>query len=135
MVRKIINPVSSQSPVDLDTVDNTIRFCVVYHDDEDTLFLRPERALPATSVDWNGEIWVRVNVKTREIVGLEIDELESVFLKRHPELGKAWREIKPLSKRQQVVSGTGPALLILLNFLKTLLKKSPSQPRFAGVTS
>ncbi len=135
MVRKVIQPNNSQDPVDYDTVDNIMKFLLVYHDDEDTLFLRPEKALPGTSIDWNGEIWIRVNIKTGEIVGLEIDEFESIFLKRYPELEKAWREIKPLSKKRQVTGSTGPAALILLNFFKTLLSKSPSQPRFAGVTS
>ncbi|MBI2934031.1 MAG: hypothetical protein HYY29_00510 [Chloroflexi bacterium] len=134
MVREVTQSDRSRLQVDLATVDNIMKFCVAYHPEEDTLFLRPGKALPGTSIDWNGEIWIRVNIRTGAIVGLEIDEFQSVFLKRHPELDKAWSRFKLLSKKQQQSACTGPAVLIILNFFKTVLEANRNETHLATVT-
>ncbi len=126
-------PVSDgQIQINYDTLDNLMGFCMVYHEDEDILFLRPVKPLPGTSVDWNGEIWIRVSMESGEIIGLEIDEFESVFIKRHPELEKAWREIKPLCISHKPLSCTIPSGLIILGFFKSLL--TPQRVSLASVS-
>ena len=67
--------------LDFNTIDNITHFVITYHEDEDTLFIRPNVPRPATSFDWNGEIWIRVDPTNGEVLGLEIDDFEAVFLK------------------------------------------------------
>ncbi len=80
--------------MDFSTMDNIKHFAPVYYGNEDILFLRPDKPRPATSIDCNGEIWIRVDPENGEVVGLEIDDFEATFLKRHPELAEAWAEEK-----------------------------------------
>lgn len=133
MVRKMTETAVPQIKIDFGTLRNVGDFRLVYHEDEDTLFLRPAKALPGTSVDWNGEVWIRVSLASGEIVGLEIDEFEFVFIKRHPELESAWKEIKPLCLRKPVRCA-GPSALILLNFFTRLLQGSPQPASLAPVS-
>ena len=122
----------SNSPkIDFETLDNARDFAPTYYQDEDTLFIRPEKPRPATSIDWDGEIWVRVDIETGEIVGLEIDDFEKVFLKKHPDLASAWKDTKPLIHRKK--TGKSPDiswesfLRIILDFIKHLFEEHPQQ--------
>jgi uncharacterized protein YuzE len=101
----------------------------VYHSKEDTLFLRPDKPRPATSFDLNGEVWVRIDPENGEIVGLEIEDFESFFLKKHPEIATVWKEVKPWISRgkkekQELFQ------LIISDFLLTFLKENPYQQSF-----
>ena len=87
MGREVIELNSPQ--IDFTTINNLKNFVPVYHKDEDTFFLRPDKPRPATSFDWDGEIWIRIDPQNGEIVGLEIDDFESIFLKKYPELANA----------------------------------------------
>lgn len=123
--------------IDYGTMNNIKSFTPVYHKDEDTFFLRPEKPRPATSVDWDGEFWLRVDPESGEVVGLEIEDFETVFLKKHPELASAWKEAKPLCHRKMshgYVETTWEAFLrIILEFLQTFLKKNPQQASFGAI--
>ncbi|MBA7688937.1 hypothetical protein ES703_97426 [subsurface metagenome] len=123
--------------IDYDTMANIKSFIPVYHEDEDAFFLRPEKPHPATSVDWNGEIWIRVDLKNGEVVGLEIEDFETVFLKKHPELAIAWKEAKPLCRRKRshkYEETTWDAFLrIILEFLRTFLRENPQQASFGAI--
>jgi len=81
------------------TLDRMKAFHLVYHDGEDVLFLQPDMPRPATSFDLEGEIWIRLDPETSEIVGLEIEDFEAIFLRKHPEVAQAWVEVKPLCHR------------------------------------
>jgi uncharacterized protein YuzE len=122
-----------QSPeIKLETIDNIRSFTPVYIKDNDTLLLRPDRPQPATSVDINGELWLRIDVESGEVVGVEIEDFESVFLKKHPELARAWQDVKPLCHRKlyRTSETTWQSfLLIVLDFLRTLFAKNPYQIR------
>ena len=63
--------------LDISTIKNITEYTLTYHEDEDTLFIRPSIPRPATSFDWNGELWIRVDPINGEIVGLEIDDFEA----------------------------------------------------------
>ena len=132
MGRKITDLDSLQ--IDYDTMNNIKSFTPVYHEDEDTFFLHPEKPRPATSVDWGGEFWVRVDPENGEVVGLEIEDFETVFLKKHPDLASAWEEVKPLCRRKRsrgYEETTWDAFLrIILEFLREFLKENPQQASF-----
>ncbi len=123
--------------IDYETMSNIKSFTPVYHEDEDTFFLRPEKSHPATSVDWDGEFWIRVNPENGEVVGLEIEDFETVFLKKHPELAIAWKEAKPLCRRKRshkYDETTRDAFLrIILEFLQTFLRENPQQASFGAI--
>ena len=122
----------SNTSIDLNTLKNVKNFELTYHDGDDTLFIRPATARPATSLDWEGELWVRVDVETGEVVGLEIDDFEAVFLKKYPSLAKAWQEVKPLCHRKRTKKYEDTSwdsfLRIIFEFLIQFFKDKPAQP-------
>lgn len=137
MGRKIIDLDNPQ--IDYDTMDNIKSFTPVYHEDEDTFFLRPEKPCPATSIDWGGEFWIRVNPENGRVVGIEIEDFESVFLKKHPELASAWKEAKPLCQRKRshgYEETTWDAFLrIIFEFLRAFFRENPQQASFGAMLS
>src|SRR5437016_4677597 len=58
----------------------------------DTLFFRRVVA-PATSVNIDGELWLRVDPHSGEVYGLEIEAFRQDFLKRHKDIGKLWKPL------------------------------------------
>jgi hypothetical protein len=120
--------------INLETADNIKDFDLVYHDDEDVLFIRPMEVRPATSLDWEGVLWVRVDPVSGEIVGLEIDEFEGIFLKKYPELAKAWQEAKPLCNKRRIDKYNDPLwesfLTIIHEFFMHFFKDNPTQLAF-----
>jgi len=121
--------------VNFDTWVNLKDYVPVYRSKEDTLFVEPSKPREATSLDINGELWLRVDVRTGEIVGLEIEDFESVFLEKHPEVKQAWRESKPRYHRRGVDRTLESFLLILLDFLKRMLQGSPRQVELGLVSA
>jgi hypothetical protein len=105
-----------------------------YYRKEDTLYIRSGAPRPAVSLDLDGEIWLRFDPDTGDIVGLEIDDFESIFLKKHPEISKAWQQAKPhcLAKPPKRVGPDKDSfLLIILSFLSSFLDAHPPQARLA----
>ena len=117
--------------IDFTTLGNVRDFELVYYDSEDTLFIRPPKARPGTSLDWEGELWLRIDLETHEIVGLEIEDFESVFLKKYPDLALAWQEIKPICHRRNTNKYNDEScesfLRILYDFLVRFLNNNPTQ--------
>lgn len=131
-----MNPVNAPQ-IDLKTMENLKTFEIVYNNVEDILFARPGVPRPATSFDWDGEIWVRIDPVTGEIVGLEIDDFESVFLKKHPDLAKAWQEAKSLSSRKRTNKYEDDSWAsfrrIIYAFFNEFFSNNPTQPAL-GIT-
>jgi hypothetical protein len=123
-----------QAPINLDTLKNIESFILVYHEDEDTLFVRPDNPRPATSLDWNGEVWIRIDLESGEVVGLEIDDFEGFFLKKHPELALAWQQVKPLCHRKKKDICEEPLWIsfikIITAFLLQLFRTTPQQSSY-----
>jgi hypothetical protein len=121
--------------VKLNTINNLIKLMPVYHKDQDTFYLRGEKPHPATSYDLNGIAWLRVDVESGEIVGLQIDDFETVFLKKYPELTKAWKEFKPLctkpNSNKNKIDNKESFILIIINFLVSFFKENPTQESFS----
>jgi hypothetical protein len=118
--------------IDLNSLKELKDLRCIYHKKEDTLFIRPEKPSPAISVDWNGEIWIRVDINNSKIVGLEIEDFESIFLKKHPEIAMAWEGQKPSCdiKRTKVKKSddfSEAFYRILYNFLMSLFNTYPQQ--------
>lgn len=121
--------------IDFNSIKKATGFIPIYHDDEDTLFLRSEEPSPAVSFDCNGDVWFRVDPSSGEIVGFEIDDFETIFLKKYPELASAWKEIKPicLRKKRSIPEETcwEAFLKILMEFIRELVNKNPQQVQLA----
>lgn len=108
---------------------------LAYHRKEDTLYIRPDKPRPGTSLDWNG-VWIRVDPETHEIIGVEIENFEGIFLKKHPELAKTWQDVRPFvtRKKQSRCDEQESFLLIILTFLRDLLN-GPRQERLGFAPS
>lgn len=117
--------------INWESLQNLKSGTTIYHSDEDTLFLRPQKPRPATSFDWDGELWVRFDPQTGEIVGIEIENFEQIFIKKHPELTKVWQEFKPLCKHKRTRSSDESILesfiRILMQFISELFQTNPQQ--------
>lgn len=121
--------------IDYQTLKNVVNYIPVYHKEEDTLYLQPIEPKQAVSFDWNGDIWFRLNPDNGEIVGVEIEDFESVFLPKYPNLKSAWEDIKPLCqhKKKSITEGRSAKafLTIILEFLRSLLRDKPQQAELA----
>jgi uncharacterized protein YuzE len=116
-------------PLDLpelqwDSFDPT-RFIMDYDKNADIMYVRLPQARPATSIDLDEEVWLRVDPVTGEIVGFEIDDFELVFLRKHPELAAPWHEVRPRQTTEKVAL----VLRILLEFVRSMAGPHPQQPR------
>lgn len=136
----VINDPQNVLPIDLKSLERNMEtFEVVYDEGEDILFARPGKPHAATSFDWEGEIWVRVNPETGEVVGLEVDDFESVFLKKHPDLAKAWQEVKPVCHRKRTARSKcqdeswESFLRIIYAFFREFFRSNPTQLSAFGV--
>ena len=116
------------------SIQNLKSTTAVYNSDEDTFFIRPEIPRPAVSYDFGGELWIRYDPTTKEIIGIEIENFESIFLKKYPEVAKVWKTAKPHCnyKRTRVIDDEicESFIQILLNFFKELFKDNPQQACF-----
>lgn len=119
------------------TIENLKSTIAVYNSDEDTFFIRPEISRPAVSYDLNGELWIRFVPETKEIIGLEIENFESVFLKKHPEIAKVWKTAKPHCSHKKTRIADDEIctsfLRILLSFFNELFQDNPQQTGFRSV--
>ncbi len=55
---------------------------IIYNKEADSLMILWAENRPAVSKDVDGEFWLRVDPKTNEIIGIEIEDFKS-FIKRH----------------------------------------------------
>ena len=100
-----------------------------YDKQRDILFMHAPPKSPAVSLDVGGHFWIRYNPQTSEVIGVEIEDFEQVFLKLYPQLSPGWKIVKPriikLPKRTEVT--LEEYLLNLMLFLKNVLKMNPQQ--------
>jgi len=110
---------------DPSTINNLKTFTPRYDSKRDVFYLRPSVPRPATSIDCEGQLWIRVDVQTGEIVGVEIEDFEAVFLRLHPEVAHAWAEYK---KRGRTPERTRESFLVILaGFLRAFLSQCSTQ--------
>ena len=78
-----------------------LAFQFAYDQERDTLFLREEPKRAAVSLPMGQDAWVRYDPQTLEIVGVEVEDFEKVFLVHHPELRATWERVRPhVTKRR-----------------------------------
>lgn len=63
-----------------------------YDKKRDTFFVHAGRPRPATSVELFDGLWLRMDPRTGEVYGFEIEDFRQVFLVRHPEFAPAWKQ-------------------------------------------
>lgn len=117
------------------TLKNLEKLIPLYDSDEDMFFLIPENPVPAISYDWEGEIWIRFDPTTREVLGLEIENFEAVFLIKYPEVAKVWKAVKPFCTRKKTRVKEDENICesfirVLLSFFDDLTKNTPQQTSF-----
>ena len=127
--------IDEEFKMDLNTLKSLTDGIPIYHEAHDTFFIRPEHPVAATSFDWNGELWLRINQQTGAIVGLEIENFESVFLKTHPKLAKVWKDVKPHCARRKIQIHDDDDvcesfIMVLIDLLSAIFKDSPQQADF-----
>lgn len=71
----------------------------------------------ATSIDRDG-VWYRVTPQTGTITGIEIEDFESVFLKKHPELQPSWKQVRKIVINDKADASTKTFGNILFAFLQ-----------------
>lgn len=69
--------------INLATLGNVLSFEMTYDKGSDSLLMQSDSTTPAISVDWDGELWVRINPSNGDIVGIEIENYKKYFLKKH----------------------------------------------------
>ena len=120
-----------------DTIKNLKGVIPVYHSDEDILFIRPKNSSPAVSYDLEGELWLRFDPSTKEVLGIEIENFQSVFLKKHPEIAKIWKDAKPFCINKKTRTADEDIcesfIRILLSLFDDLFVKNPQQISFGLV--
>ena len=100
-----------------------------YDKRRDILFIHATPKRPAVSFDVGGHLWLRFDPETHEVVGVEIEDFEKVFLVKFPELRAGWERDKPsqikLFRRDE--SSLAEYLRFLLLHIQNLLKNHPHQ--------
>ena len=93
----------------------------------DTLYLHPGKPKPGLGVGNRG-IWIQVHPTTGEIVGLQIEDFQKVFLAQHPDFANAWKQMKSKATPQ---AQKETWLEVLVKFIRGLMDGNghPQQPR------
>jgi uncharacterized protein YuzE len=122
---------SPEFNINYETINNLKNLVPSYDKQFDTFFVSQAKPIPAVSVDWDGEFWIRVT-SNGDIVGIEIENFEKVFLAKHPEVRATWKEFKRVclkneGKLRQKPEECESFLRILLNFLSDLFRTHPQQ--------
>jgi uncharacterized protein YuzE len=118
--------------IKLESIKNLENIMPSYDKKFDTFFISPSKPVPAVSVDWNGEFWLRV-ASNGDVVGLEVENFEKVFLVKYPEVKVIWKDVKHICIKNEKkltkksLKECEPFLRILLTFLSELFKTHPSQ--------
>jgi len=109
----------------LETLKRNMKsFVPMYLQDVDTLIFQPEKPIPAISVDCDGDLYLRVNPQTREIVGVEIEDFETYFIVKYPAFAPIWKDTKNMIKRNRLENETLTAFLtIVQELLSELVNK------------
>ena len=105
-----------------------------YDEQQDTLYIWfGDRPRSAVSVDVDGAVWLRIAGDSNEVVGLEFEDFERVFLPRHPEIQASWqaeRSWRPSDAQHRPVA-VGGFLATLRGWLRALA----NVPRSPGPAS
>ena len=68
---------------------------ITYDSTHDYLTVRFGKVRPASYTQVSMDFWVGCDSETREVIGLNVFDLEFAVLKEHPELADDWKAIRP----------------------------------------
>ena len=106
-------------------------FSYSYDKGRDVLFIHETPKRPAVSLDVAGYVWIRFDPETGEVVGVEIEDFEKVFLVKFPEMAVGWEQVKPaILKRFKKHDRFSDYLSLLMNYIKSILEHRPPQLAF-----
>lgn len=88
--------------IDLETLKNMLKFTPLYLEDTDTLIFQPEKPVPAISVDLDGDLMLRIDPNTRQIVGVEIEDFQEYFIVKYPDFAPIWKQMKRTIKKNKL---------------------------------
>ena len=124
MVEVLDDSIMDIPPLNWDT-EAINSFARSYDKQRDILFIYKTPKRPAVSFDVGGHFWIRIDPVSGEVLGLEFEDFEQVFLARYPELRLGWEKIKPrIIKRN---NGVAEYLRLLLLSAQEILKEHPHQ--------
>lgn len=102
----------------LETLEKNVKsFTPLYLQDIDTLILKLEEPVPAISVDYNGDLYLRINPDTKEVVGIEIEDFEEYFIAKYPAFAPIWKDAKSMIKKNRLENESLTAFLTILQEL------------------
>jgi hypothetical protein len=107
----------SNNIIRLDTIKNVASFTPIYLEDIDTLTFQPEKPVPAISVDCGGDLYLRIDPKTKEVVGVEIEDFESYFIIKYPAFAPLWKDMKDIIKKKRLENENLTAFLTIVQEL------------------
>ncbi|MDP2919726.1 MAG: hypothetical protein Q8O43_05885 [Dehalococcoidia bacterium] len=110
----------NNNTIKLETLKNLMSFSPTYLGDIDTLIFQPLNPIPAVSVDCEGDILLRIDPKTREIVGVEIEDFEGYFITKYPAFAPIWKQMKGVIKKNKCGNEN---LTVFLTIVQELLKE------------
>ena len=87
-----------RNKIDYNTIDNIRTFTSSYDREMDSLLIQPKTPVPAVSIDWGGDLWLRVNPDNGEIVGVEIEDYKEFFSKKYHTLLRGIPVTNPIIK-------------------------------------
>ena len=106
-------------------------FSYSYDKGRDAFFIHDTPKRPAVSLDVAGYVWIRFDPETGEVVGVEIEDFEKVFLVKFPEMAVGWERVKPtILKRFKKQDRLSDYLSLLMNYIKNILEQQPPQLAF-----
>jgi uncharacterized protein YuzE len=114
-------------------VEAFTRLKMSYDKRRDILFLHSQPKRPAVSVDVGGRFWLRLDPSTGEMVGVEIEDFERVYLVKYPELRLGWDSVKPkvIKLFKKAPNHLDDYLRIIYQWLQDATRQHPTQTRFA----
>ncbi len=108
-------------------VDEFPKFARSFDSERDILFVHKSPKPAAISLDVGGHLWIRYIPVTGEVVGLEIEDFEAVFLARYPELHLSWEKVKPFITKQSKGRTIADYIKLLVLFVQDIWREHPHQ--------
>ncbi len=97
---------------------NLMSFCPLYIAEKDTLVFQPEKSVPAISVGIEGgDLMLRIDPKTKEIVGIEIEDFQGYFVAKYPAFAPIWKQMKTAIRKNKCENETLTTFLTIVQEL------------------
>ena len=99
-----------------------------YDKQRDIFFVYSTPKQPAVSLDVGGHTWIRFDPTTEQVLEIEVEDFEKVFLVKYPELRLGWDKLKPriikppFGDKNQFA---GEYLNMFLMFIKDMIRAHP----------